>query len=111
MTIQAGSRYEEADTRFTYSHLYDEFGHPVLDETLSRLQYRIVSRQATYLTTTLPLPPPPPAQYYAKEGETLPFIAYLFQRNSLRWSEIAEVNPHVWHPLDLKPGTVLQVPS
>ena len=111
MSIQPGSRYEEADRHFVVQHFYDVYGHPLLEDQEGTIRFMYTSVEATYLVSTIPLPPPPPAEYYAKEGEHFGFIAYKFMDDSTKWWRVAEVNPNVWYPLDLKAGDYLRVPS
>ena len=111
MSVQPGSRYEEADRTFVTQHFYDQWGHPLLENQDGSLRFVQSSAEATYLVTTLPLPPPPPAEYYAKEGENFAFIAFKFMGDSTRWWEVAEVNTKIWYPLDLTMGAYIRVPS
>lgn len=110
MTIAPGSRYEDADKQFTTQHFYDVYGHPLLENQDGTLRFVTAAVEATYLMHTLPLPPPPPAEYFAKETEHMAFLAYKFMQDSTRWWEIAEANPDVWYPLDMKMGQYLRVP-
>lgn len=111
MSIQPGSRYQEAERFFVTQHFYDAWGHPILEKQDGAVRFLTSSAEATYLMTTLPLPPPPPAEYYAKEYENFPFIAFKFMDDSTRWWEVAEVNPSIWYPLDLPVGGYLRIPS
>jgi hypothetical protein len=111
MAVQPGSRYEDAEHQFAGKHFYDSWGHPLLINEDSTLRVWNTSVDTLYMLTTLPLPPPPPAEYYAKESEHFPFLAFKFMQDSTRWWEIAEVNPGVWYPLDLEAGMYLRVPS
>lgn len=110
--IPQGSRYEQADKMFARSHVYDKFENAVFDETVPpMLRLHVANRDCTYLVTTLPMPPEPPAEYYAKDLEHMPFLSFKFLGDSLTWWRIAEVNPGVWYPLDLLPGTYMRIPS
>jgi len=110
--IPAGSRYEQADKLFAKAHVYDAFENPVFDETTPpMLRFHIANRDATYLVTTLPLPPPPPAEYYAKQDEHMPLLAFKFLEDSQAWWRVAEVNVGVWYPLDMQMGAYLRIPS
>ena len=110
--IPPGSRYEQAEKAFARSHVYDKFENPVFEDTTPpMLRFHIANREATYLVTTLPLPPVPPAEYFAKDLEHMPFLAFKFMEDSTAWWRVAEVNLGVWYPLDLLPGTYMRIPS
>jgi len=111
MTIQAGSRYEQADHIFVEQHFYDVYGHPLMIDQDGSFRFVRSSAEATYLLNTLPIPPPPPNEYFAKDAEHFPFLAFKFTDDSTRWWEIAEANPSVWYPLDLAPGDYLRIPG
>jgi hypothetical protein len=111
MSIQPGSRYEDAERHSVTKHFYDAWGHPLLEDQSGTIRFMTTTAEATYLMTALPLPPPPPAEYYAKDWEHFPFIAYKFMDDSTRWWEVAEVNPKIWYPLDLTVGAYLRIPS
>jgi nucleoid-associated protein YgaU len=60
-----------------------------------------------------PLPPPPDGTPYLHTviaGETVELLAYRFLGASELWWQIADANPLVF-PTDLRPGTVLAVPT
>lgn len=110
--IPQGSRYEQAEKMFVRAHVYDRFETPVFEDTdPPMLRYHVANRDATYLVTTLPLPPVPPAEYYAKDLEHMPFLAFKFMEDSTAWWRLAEVNTGVWYPLDLIAGTYMRIPS
>ena len=95
------------------AHLSDQallrrLGTPAAGEQDGTLRFMYTSAETTYLLTTLPLPPPPPAEYFAKDCEHFAFIAFKFMDDSTRWWELAEVNPKIWYPLDLKTGRLHQ---
>jgi hypothetical protein len=110
--IPPGSRYEGADRSWVVSHVYDVYENPRLEEVVPpTLRFEVRNREATYLITTLPLPPPPPAEYYVKQTENMPFLAFKFMEDSTQWWRIAEVNVPVWYPLDMPAGTYIRIPS
>jgi hypothetical protein len=111
MSIQPGSRYEEAEKNFVIRHYYDQYGHPLMEDVTGNIHFVRSSVQATYLLNVLPAPPPPPAEYYAKQDEHMPLLAYKFMEDSTRWWEIAEVNPQLWYPLDMSAGSYIKIPS
>lgn len=110
--IPEGSRYEQADRMFARSHVYDARENPVFEDTTPpTLRFQSYNRETTYLVTTLPLPPTPPAEYYVKERENFPFLAFKFFEDSRVWWRIAEVNPHIWYPLDVTSWVELRDPE
>lgn len=110
--IPPGSRYEEADRAWADSHIYSVYETPRLEDAVPpTLRFMTTSREATYRVTTLPLPPPPPAEYYVKDREHMPFLAFKFMEDSTQWWRIAEVNTPVWYPLEMPMGTYIRVPS
>jgi hypothetical protein len=112
MTITPGSRYEESDRAWVSCHIYDVYENVRLEETTPpSLRFEVRNREATYRVTTLPLPPPPPAEYFVKQNEHMPLLAFKFLEDSTQWWRIAEVNVPVWYPLDLPPGSYIRIPS
>jgi hypothetical protein len=110
--IPQGSRYELADKAFVQAHIYDIYENAVFEDTTPpMLRFHLANRDATYLVTTLPLPPPPPAEYYAKDQEHMPFLAFKFMEDSTQWWRIADANPNIWYPLDLAQGAYMRIPS
>ena len=112
MSIPPGSRYEDSDRGWVASHIYDVYENPRFeDATPPTLRFLLTSREVTYRVSTLPLPPPPPAEYYVKQDEHMPLLAFKFMEDSTQWWRIAEVNVPVWYPLDMPPGTYIRVPT
>ena len=112
MTITPGSRYEEADRTWVNCHVYDVYENIRLEDvTPPSLRFEVRNREALYRVTTLPLPPPPPAEYFVKQSEHMPFLAFKFLEDSTQWWRIAEANNPVWYPLDLPPGSHIRIPT
>jgi prophage DNA circulation protein len=111
MTVQPGSRYEQADRKFAVKHFYDIYERILVEEQDGHARVLRESAETLYLLSTLPRPPLPPAEYYTKADEHMPLIAFKFMDDSTRWWEVAEANPQIWYPLDMTPGTYIQVPS
>lgn len=111
MSIPTGSRYEQAEHHFTVHHYYDQYGHVMMEDQGGTMRFVRVSVDTTYMLNSLPSPPLPPAEYYAKDGEHMAFLAYKFMEDSTRWWEIAEVNPEIWYPLDIQAGSYIRLPS
>ena len=66
------------------------------------------TRDTLYLTVNMPRTPP--LEYYAREGENMPWMAYKYLRDPKRWWEVAAANPHIWYPLDMVPGDYIRMP-
>lgn len=109
--IPDGSRYEQADRTFTRAHTYsakrqtdlDDQGEPVIEvrDTL----YRTVVLDTTTGSDDIP------DEYMAREGDDMSVLAAELFGDSRRWWQLAEANPHIRYPLDLKMGDVLVVPE
>lgn len=111
MTINQGSRYQEADRAWVTSHVYDVYENLRFEDTTPpTLRPLVPNREATYRVITLPLPPPPPPSYFVKDQEHMPFLAYKFMEDSTQWWRIAEINVDFWYPLDLPPGSYIGLP-
>lgn len=110
--IAPGSRYEVAEHQVTLSHSYSTRGYPLLTGEVGKtsLHFRADIREAVYRVTTEADPLGDVVGYYAKEGENLPFLGHKVLDNPNRWHLLAELNPHIWYPLDLKPGEFIRVP-
>lgn len=50
-------------------------------------------------------------EYITKAGDTFESIAYKFYGDANKWYAIADVNPGIFWPLDLKAGIKISVPS
>ena len=61
-----------------------------------------------------PLPPPDPSStpyfHTVAAGETIELLAFRYLGSSSAWWMVADANPAAF-PLDLKPGTVLAIPT
>lgn len=110
--ITAGSRYEASEHNFVLSHLYSKRGFPLVqgEEGLTSLKVSTALREALYRMQTEPDPAGETTNYYAKEFESFQFLGHKILSDPRRWWELADLNPQVWYPLDLKPGDVLTVP-
>jgi hypothetical protein len=110
--IPPGSRYEQAESNFTLSHLYSERGFPLLagEIGMTNLRIRTALREASYMMTTQPEVAGTTMVYYAKETETFQFLGFKFLDDPKRWHEVANLNQQVWYPLDLKPGQIMRAP-
>lgn len=59
--------------------------------------------------TTVPVPEGS-VPYTVKGKDTLESLAFDHYQDANKWYAIADVNPHVFWPLDLIPGTVVYLP-
>lgn len=112
MTIPTGSRYEQAEHNVAFNHVYTERGFPYLagEIGMTSLRVTVLAREALYRMTTEPDPVGTVQEYYAKEAENFQFLGFKILSDPRRWTELADLNPHVWYPLDMKPGQYMRVP-
>lgn len=110
--IIPGSRYDDADLAWATAHVYDVYENIRLEDVQPpSLRMETRTRETSYRFISLPLPPPPPAEYYVKEDEHMPLLAFKFLEDSTQWWRIAESNTPVWYPLDMPPGSYIRIPS
>lgn len=110
--IPPGSRYEAAEHHSAATHMYSDRGLPLLEGEvgMSNLQVRVQVRETLYLMTTAPDVSGATSVYYAKETESMQFLGFKFLGDPNRWHEVADLNPQVWYPLDLKAGQIMRAP-
>lgn len=104
------SRYAEAEMLVSPSHTYDADGRPVDDSEhdLASVEWR----QTLYMLTALPLPAPPDYQYQAKVTDDFPLLAHTtLGKDATKWWVVADANPHIRYPLDLKMGDIVYLPA
>ena len=108
--ITPESRYQESVKTFTTGHSYDLYGRPLLngDDTVPTL--RTVTHETLFRLTVPSQEPVSPLEYLVKEDESMSFCAWKLTGAHSNWWRMAEINPQIWYPLDLKPGTTLRVP-
>ena len=109
--IPAGSRYEEGERAWVDAYLYDKYQAPTYDGDPALKRRLAERREAVYLQHTLPLPDRPRGEYFSKDLEDMPFISFKFLEDATKWWQLAEVNPQVWYPLDIKLGDYLRIPG
>jgi hypothetical protein len=112
MAVPTGSRYERAEHLDAFSHVYNESGYPLMEGEvgLTSLRLQVVAREALYMMTTEQDPGAKVDAYYAKETESFQFLGFKVFEDPKRWTELADLNPQVWYPLDLQMGQFLLVP-
>lgn len=78
-------------------------------------KYNITSRyklDATGITASrIPIDVSTYTTYFVKEGDTLESIASRYLGNQRRFWEIADLNPQIQFPLDIKVGDVIRLPA
>jgi hypothetical protein len=102
------SRYGSSEQLFVAAHAYDEVGKTAVDDSSDT---PIVNgRQAIYRLTELPLPDPPPQSTRAKVTSYLHLYANDLYGDAEKWWMVAEANPHIRYPLDLKMNDLVYLP-
>lgn len=110
--IPPGSRYEASEKIGTSAHVYSERGYPMLTGDLGMTNVHVMydTRNTLYLMRTEPDVMGATKLYYADETENMVFLGFKFFDDCTRWNEVADLNMHVWYPLDLMPGQVMRAP-
>jgi hypothetical protein len=90
------------------AHYYDERGHVEIDADTDAVIE--VSRDTTYLLTT-GQPSVPPRQYMVKVTDNIQLLSYQHLQDPSQWWVIANANPHVRYPFDLKMGDTIYIPE
>lgn len=106
--ITSDSRYATAVHEQATAHLYSDLGVKEVDSATKKPVE--VSRDTTYLLTT-GTAAPPPRHYMAKETDDFQLLAYRTLQDPTRWWVLANANPHIRYPLDLKMGDALYLPE
>jgi hypothetical protein len=106
--MNPNSRYTSADYVYASSHRYDAAGVLVAGDNDGP---SLKTRQALYRLQVLPLPEPPSNTYMAKVTDSFPLMSKRLFNDSEQWWVLAEANPQVRHPLDLKAADVLLIPT
>lgn len=106
--IPSDSRYIDAAHEFADTHTYDEAGGVEADEDTALTI--VLSRDTTYLIPTQ-YGTPPPKQYMAKMTDNIQLLSYRVQQDPTQWWILANANPHIRHPMDLKMGDLLHLPD
>lgn len=102
------SRYRDADTQMAPAHDYDSMGRVVISEDTETP--KINTRATLYRLTTLPLPDPPEDTYQVDVTDNFPIVANEVLGDQQKWWLVAEANPQIRHPLDLKTADVIYIP-
>ena len=107
--ISNDSRYIDAAHETSIGHTYDELRRAEYNaENLNSLNE--VNRDTTYLLTT-GYSKPPPKQYMVKSTDNIQLLSYRSQRDPTKWWVIANANPHIRNPFDLKMGDMIHLPE
>lgn len=109
MAISSESRYQEADRVFTTTHTYSERRQVDLNDAGEPL---LTVRDTLYRTLVSSTPDTDvPDEIMARDGDSFQLLATTLLGDAHRWWELAEANPQVRYPFDLKMGDVLVVPE
>jgi hypothetical protein len=87
--------------------MYDEYGKVETQDSGDTLE---VFRPTLYLLTTKQVLTPP-RQYMVKMTDNIQLLAYKAFQDPYQWWVIADANPHIRYPLDLKTGDVIHMPE
>lgn len=104
------ARYAPERTYYTSSHSYDEAGEVQLRDDDAE-DAKVHTRAAVYRFTGYPLPDPPINTTMAKVTDRLHLMAKALYNDPGKWWVIADANPQIRHPLDLKAGDVVHLPT
>ena len=107
--ITSDSRYVNAAHESAAAHTYDAFGMIEADPSNTSVA-NTLNRDTTYLLTTSQTTPPP-KQYMVKETDNVQLLAFIALDDPTRWWVIANANPHIRYPLDLKAGDMIHLPE
>jgi hypothetical protein len=102
------SRYRDAESLIVQSHSYDILGKTEIDPNTESPVRNI--RSTLYRLTTLPLPDPPDYQHQVKVTDDMPKLAHQYMGDPQKWWVLADANPHIRHPLDLKTPDIIWIP-
>lgn len=101
-------RYSDASRGFASAHDYAEDGSVVLEGR----EPVVVHRDTLFRDPVDPAAiPKNPQGYRTNSVDTMPLLAHTALDDPTQWWRIADVNPHVWYPWDLRPATTLRFPS
>lgn len=107
--MNSESRYRDVDTLLVSSHDYDDVGNIIIDPVTNRPTVNY-PRETSYRLTTLPLPDPPVNQYMVKVTDNYTLLAKTVYNDAQKWWVLADANPHIRHPLDLKAADIIFLP-
>lgn len=108
MDLSQESRYLDADRMFAPAHTYsakrkvdlDTAGEPVLE-----------SRDTLYLLTVVDDADTTPDEVMATVTDRFDLLAHQWLGEPERWWRIADANPQIRYPLDLKMGDTVVIPE
>ena len=103
------SRYRDAEEIIVLSHDYDVVNKTVMRDDGSDVPVTN-TRNTSYRLTTLPLPDPPPNTHMVSVVEDYTTLAKSVYDDPQKWWVIADANPQIRHPLDLKTADIVYLP-
>jgi hypothetical protein len=102
------SRYSSSDEIFVPAHRYTDVGEAEVD---TKSDSAVVhTDRAIYRLVTLPLPDPPPASTRAKVTSYMHLYAQDRYGDAEKWWLIADANPQIRYPLDIRVGQRVFLP-
>ena len=107
--IGPSSRYAQAVKRSSPTHRYEADGSVTVEDGTG--EPLVDYRETSYLLTVLPLPDPPEIQYMLKETDNVNLLAHLVLKDPEKWWVVADANPQIRHPLDMKTGDIIYLPT
>lgn len=107
--ITSDSRYVQAAHESAAGHTYDEYGMIEADPN-NLASPNVLNRETTYMLTTAQSSPPP-KQYMVKETDNIQLLSFFAMQDPTKWWIIANANPHIRYPLDLKMGDMIHLPE
>lgn len=108
MDLSQESRYLDAERRFVASHTYSAKRQTDLDTAGEPVRE---TRDTLYLLTVVDDGDESPDEIMAKVTDRFDLLAHQWLGEPERWWRIADANPHIRYPLDLKMGDRVVIPE
>jgi nucleoid-associated protein YgaU len=99
------SRYDDATLEFARAHSYDDRGEVIVSDGAP-----ITHPRSTFYRSLDHSVPEDPFVYRAVQGDTMWLLANAAMGEPTEWWRVADANPQVRYPLDLKAGMPLRFP-
>lgn len=109
--ISGNSRYNDSTQIHVSGHSYDKFRRLLINgDDKTSTQPLVQNNTILYRLPNSPSNKQTYMEYIVKEDESIQLLAFKILHNHDLWWMIADFNPKVWYPLDLTPGTVINIP-